>query len=323
MRAYGPTTSFPTRNVTLAIIPKSLWTQELSQGKYRLIASLVKEFSQKLGILCPRPNMALLAALRQGLRIFDLGVSMHNGMPQSPSNIPFSLALSKRHGDQIQATTGGSGSNAIIITGDHVGTHIDGLCHVAKDGVLCGGIAVKDACMGGTYKQLGVETIEPMVCRGVLLDIATLKGKTRLDPGEGISDQDLELALGDTVLNAGDVVLIRTGWTQLYSDAAAYTGHKTGTPGVDASGGRWLADHKVRAAGGDTISFEQVAPGPNFYMRPCHGILIFENGIHIIEVLDLEGLAKAKVKDFLFVLSPLKLVGATGSPVRPLAIVDA
>jgi len=162
-----------------------------------------------------------------------------------------------------------------------------------------------------------------MVCRGVFLDIAALKGKARLDPGEGITDADLQEALGDTPLNEGDVVLIRTGWTQLYSDPVAYTGHKTGTPGVDASGGRWLASHKVRAAGGDTIPFEQVALGPNFYMRPCHGILIFESGIHIIEVLDLEELSKAKVKEFLFILSPLKLVGATGSPVRPLAIVDA
>lgn len=267
--------------------------------------------------------MALLEALKQGVRVFDLGVPMHNGMPQSPSNIPFSMAVSKRHGDSDRTGTGGTGSNAVIITGDHVGTHIDGLCHVAKDGVLCGGIAVKDACVGGTYQKLGVETIEPMVCRGVFLDMATYKGKTRLDPGEGISDQDLESALGDTVLNEGDVVLIRTGWTQLYSDPVTYMGHKTGTPGVDASGGRWLAAHKLRAAGGDTISFEQVALGPGFYMRPCHGILIFENGIHIIEVLDLEGLAKEKVKEFLFILSPLKLVGATGSPVRPLAIVEA
>lgn len=266
---------------------------------------------------------ALLKAVEQGVRVFDLGVPMHNGMPQSPSNIPFSMALSKRHGDLQRPGTGGTGSNAIIITGDHVGTHIDGLCHVAKDGILCGGIAVNDACVGGKYKKLGVETIKPMVCRGVFLDIAAMKGKTRLDAGEGITAEDLQTALGDTPLNPGDVVLIRTGWTQLYSDPVAYQGHKTGTPGVDASGGRWLASHKVRAAGGDTIPFEQVALGPDFYMRPCHGILIFENGIHIIEVLDLEELSSAKVKEFLFVLSPLKLVGATGSPVRPLAIVDA
>lgn len=162
-----------------------------------------------------------------------------------------------------------------------------------------------------------------MFCRGVFLDIPGLKGKQRLDPGEGITETDLKEALGDTALNEGDVVLIRTGWTQLYADPVAYKGHSTGTPGVNAEAGRWLASRKIRAAGADTISFEQVALGPDLYKRPVHGVLLWENGIHIIEVMDLEELAKDKVKEFLFILSPLKLVGATASPVRPLAIVDA
>ena len=261
--------------------------------------------------------MALLQALAHGTRIFDLGVPMQTGMPAAPANVPFSLALSRRHGDSDTSETGGSGANAVIITGDHVGTHIDALCHVASNGVLCGGVAVEDACKGGKFVKLGAETMKPMVCRGVLLDIAGLKGKMRLDPGYGITNKDLQEALGDTILNEGDVVLIRTGWIQLYSDAQAFLGHKTGTPGPDASGGKWLASHKVRAAGGDTISFEQVAIGPNFRRRPCHGILLWENGIHIIEVMDLEELAREKIKEFVFVLSPLKLVGATASPVRP------
>lgn len=265
--------------------------------------------------------MALFKAL-EGARIFDLAVSMQSGMAAAPANVPFSLALSRRHGDTDNGS-GGTGANAVIITGDHVGTHIDALCHVASNGIMCGGVAVTDACKGGKFVQLGAELIKPMVCRGVFLDIPTLKGVDRLEPGYGITDKDLEEALGDTVLNEGDVVLIRTGWIQLYSDSIAFLGHKTGTPGPDASGGRWLASHKVRAAGGDTISFEQVALGPNFYKRPCHGILLWENGIHIIEVMNLEELAREKVKEFMFVLSPLKLVGGTASPVRPLAVVGA
>jgi kynurenine formamidase len=266
--------------------------------------------------------MALLQALEKGIRVFDLAVPMQSGMPAAPANVPFSMALSRRHGDSDASGQGGTASNAVIITGDHVGTHIDALSHVASKGILCGGVAVSEAMQGGKYVKLGADSIKPMVCRGVFLDIPALKGKTRLDPGYGITDGDLQEALGDTPLNEGDVVLIRTGWIQLFSDPVAFLGHKTGTPGPDASGGRWLASHKVRAAGGDTISFEQVQLGPNFSKRPCHGILLWENGIHIIEVLDMEELAREKVKEFLFVLSPLKLVGATGSPVRPLAVVE-
>ncbi|KIX00716.1 uncharacterized protein Z518_09781 [Rhinocladiella mackenziei CBS 650.93] len=173
----------------------------------------------------------------------------------------------------------------MIVTGDHVGTHIDALYHVGNKGVLYDGIDAAEACKGGHFNVLGAETIEPMVCRGVFLDIPALKGTTRLEP-------------------------------------VAYLGEATGVPGVGESGGKWSASHGVRATGGDTIAFDRVQLGPNFKQRPCHGIFLWENGIHIIEVMDLEELSREKVKEFLFILSPLKLFGATGSPVRPLAVVN-
>lgn len=266
--------------------------------------------------------MSILQSLQSGIRVYDLAVSWHNGMPASKSNVPFSMALTWRHGDRDMTGKGGSSSNAVIVTGDHVGTHIDALCHVSNNGVMHGDVNAAEACHGGRFKSLGVDKIEPMVCRGVFLDIASLKGTSRLEAGYGITAEDLASALGDTQLNKGDVALIRTGWIQQYSDPAAFLGDATGVPGVAASGGQWLAEHGVRAAGADTIQFDQVQLGPNFRQRPCHGILLWEHGIHIIEVMDLEQLAEAEVKEFLFVLSPLKWLGATASPVRPLAVVN-
>jgi kynurenine formamidase len=265
--------------------------------------------------------MEFINHLTNGVRIFDLSVPMQNGMAHSPSHQPYSMSLSRRHGDKDRTGTGGTSASALIITGDHVGTHIDAICHVALKGTLYGGVTAADACHGGRFVVYGAETIEPMLCRGVFLDIAALKGKTRLEPAYGITADDLQDALGDTPVNEGDVVLIRTGWIQLYSDAAAYLGDSTGAPGIDESGGKWLASHKVRAAGADTLCFDVVELGPRFNQRPCHGVLLLDNAIHIIEVMDLEELSKEKVKEFVFVLSPLKLVGATGSPVRPLALV--
>lgn len=282
--------------------------------KYRELSST--------SVTSPELTMSLLEALQRPTKVYDLSVPMSNGMAASPSHTPYSMAIARRHGDRDRTGKGGTSASALIVTGDHVGTHIDALCHVGNKGVLYSGIDAADACQGGRFKFLGVETIKPMICRGVFLDIPALKGTTRLEPGFKITNSDLEQSLGTTPLNKGDVCLIRTGWIQQFDDQEKFLGEATGVPGVGESGAKWLAAHGVRAAGADTITFDAIELGPNFNQRPCHGVLLWENGIHIIEVMDLEELARDKIKEFLFILSPLKLVGATGSPVRPLAVVE-
>ncbi len=76
----------------------------------------------------------------------------------------------------------------------------------------------------------------------------------------------------------------------------------------------------MHAAGADTIAFERLAPGAGHATLPAHRVLLVEAGIYIIETLDLEEIAAERVHEFTFVLSPLPLFGATGSPVRPLAV---
>jgi len=133
---------------------------------------------------------------------------------------------------------------------------------------------------------------------------------------------DLQDALGDLAIQPGDVVLVRTGWPQVYGDPQRYIGHTDGAPGVTIDGAEWLADRGVRAAGCDTIAFDQIRPGAGHNHMPAHVVLLVQHGIHIIEVLNLEELAASGVREFLFVMVPLRIVGATGSPVRPLAIAN-
>jgi kynurenine formamidase len=96
-----------------------------------------------------------------------------------------------------------------------------------------------------------------------------------------------------------------------------------GVPGVGGSAARWLAKRGPRACGDDTIAFDVVpAGGDPMHFLPSHRILIVEHGIHIIEIMNLEQLAARQVYDFLFVLSPLRIVGATASPARPLAVIQ-
>lgn len=266
---------------------------------------------------------ALLKAVGDGVRVFDLGRELFAGMPQSPNHPPFRMALQRRHGDMVRAD-GGSAANEMFVTGGHVGTHIDALSHVSHDGKLHGGLSAAEAQTGGRFNALGIETVDPFVCRGVLLDIPAVLGVDACAPGYEVTPDDLSAA-AETAggIGRGDVALVRTGWGQLWSDAAAYIGASSGVPGPSEEGAKWLAAAEVRAAGADTIAFEQLAPGAGHALLPAHRVLLVEHGIHIIETLALEDLAASGVREFTFILSPLKIVGGTGSPVRPLAVVSA
>jgi kynurenine formamidase len=265
----------------------------------------------------------LLDALAEGVRVYDLGRAMEVGMPQSPNHPQFRIALSRRHGDAIRAD-GGSAASELIVTGGHVGTHIDALSHVSHEGRLHGGLDAAEAQRGGRFSELGVETIAPMVCRGWLLDVPAALGVPACAPGYEITPDDLATAAAqqDVYPQPGDVILIRTGWARRWDDREAYVGHDSGVPGPGEAGARWLAALRPRAVGADSIAFEHLAPGAGHALLPAHRVLLVEYGIHIIETLNLEELAHARVHEYAFVLAPLPLVGATGSPVRPLAVVS-
>ena len=264
----------------------------------------------------------LLEVVRNGVRIIDLGRPLFAGMPQSPNHPAYSRTLPRRHGDMVRAD-GGSAANDLIVMGSHVGTHIDALAHVSHDGKLFGGEDAQEAGCGGGYQRLGVHTIEPMVRRGVLLDVPRALGEETLPAAHQITVAELEatVAAQGTEIHDGDVVLIRSGWGRKFAEGASYVGGTSGVPGISEDGAYWLAERGIVAAGADTIAFEWLPAGAGHTSLPAHRVLLVEKGIYILEALDLEPLGEAGVHEFTFVMSPLNLTGATGSPVRPLAVI--
>lgn len=265
----------------------------------------------------------LLDVLKGGLRIFDLGRPMFQGMPQSPNHPSYWHSYPRRHGDMMRAD-GGSAANDLIVTGTHVGTHIDALAHVSHEGKLYGGVDAQVAMEGGKFMEHGVHTISPMMRRGVLLNVPGALGLVTCPPGYEITPDDLDLTVQHQGIEVepGDVVLVRSGWGRYFERGAeAYVGRESGVPGVGERGAGWLVDRGAFAVGADTIAFERLAPGGGHSILPAHRVLLVESGIYIIEALDLDEIAAAKIYEFTFVLIPLNLVGATGSPVRPLAVV--
>ncbi|MCU1383270.1 MAG: cyclase family protein [Acidobacteria bacterium] len=267
-----------------------------------------------------------LAAQLATARVFDLEQPRFAGMPTHPAHKPgYFYALHRRHRDSYRPAEFGprSGSSGVLTMMEHSGTHIDALCHMACDMTMHGGVKVEDAERADGYRELGAETMMPLLGRGVLLDVAAHKGVAQLPENYPISADDLiATARGAGVtVRAADVLLVRTGYATAWGDEPAYLN----AAGVAKSGNIWAADQKVVAVGADNMAWDNMTerdPDTNMALFG-HAHLLVTHGIHIIENLNLEELAAAKIYEFGFVGIPLKFRGATGSPIRPLALVDA
>jgi len=262
----------------------------------------------------------LLSAV-QGARIFDLAQPIEAKMPVSPNHPGFKMALQRRHGDMVRAD-GGSAANEMMMLGGHTGTHIDALCHVSHCGKLHGGVDAYEAQKGGRFQSHGVEHIPITAARGVLFDIPALRGVDCLRAGEAITAKDLDAAARRQGIECreGDVALVRSGWTKHWGDPERFLGHADGVPGPDESAAAWMIERKIRMTGAETIAYEWIPAGRGHALLPVHRMLLVESGVHIIEGMNLSALAEARVFEFLFVVAPIKVVGATGMPVRPFAV---
>ena len=261
-------------------------------------------------------NPEILREVVKTGRVYDLGMEYFVGMPHHPNHPPFAFSLTKLHGEMVYEG-GLSASNCLFATGGHTGTHFDALGHISLNGEVHG---VGDIGPWQEYEGLkkgGIHEAAPAVCRGVLLDIAGLEGQDILGNEYEIGQEALQRAAEKqaVTIEQGDAVLIRTGWIRYYHDPVKYVSHHDGCPGLTEEGARWLVSRGVRYVGADTLALEKTPSS-----LPVHGILLVQNGIHILEVMYLNDLAADGVFEFLFVASPLKIRGGTASPVRPLAI---
>lgn len=267
---------------------------------------------------------ALLAAVTAGVRLVELGHPHFTGMPCSPNHPGFRMSLIRRHGDMVRPD-GGSAANEMIVTGGHVGTHVDALSHVSHHGRLHGGVDAAAAQTGGRFSALGAEHTPALLTRGVLLDVAAVHGVDMLPAGYGVTAADLAAAAERAGVEPGpgDVALVRTGWARHFDDATTYLGQAAGVPGATTDAAEWLAARQVVATGSDTTAYEQIRPGNGHSVLPVHRVLLVDAGVYIIEHLNLEQAAAEGLTAFVFAMAPLRIVGGTGSPIRPFAAVAA
>jgi kynurenine formamidase len=279
-------------------------------------------------LLTPERTLAALGSVREG-RILDLGHVVDAGAPRiAPNQTPYVMVAAStaqgsiRRRRQLGATNdAGSNLERIELTA-HVGTHIDALGHFTIGDRMHGGYSAAATVGDFGLLNLGIEHCPPFVTRGLLLDVSGHDGGDHLTAGRTVTVEDLERALERAGLQIapGDVVCLHTGWGRFYAaDTARYV---AGEPGIGVEAARWLTARDIVAIAADTMAVE-VLPSPDHpaSILPVHQHCLAEAGVYLVENLATAALIEAAVSTFCFVLSPVKFRGATGSPVRPIAIV--
>jgi kynurenine formamidase len=206
----------------------------------------------------------------------------------------------------------------------HTGCDIDALAHITlgTDPHWYNGYRAEEHLGDFGPLRADVSAYPPILARGVLADVAGYRGVERLPAGAGISRDELQAVFAHqgTPVAEGDIALIRTGIMRDWPDSLKMA--EADGSGLRLDGAYWLADDvRVAAVGADNASVEMLPSGDPARPQPVHALLLVERGVPLLEFVYLEELARDRIYEFFFIALPLKIKGATGSMLRPIAIV--
>ncbi len=279
----------------------------------------------------PRLTPELLRLIKTG-QVYSLGVDFEEGMLTPGAAMKsYSIAPHLRHSDPSTIDPASAAAETIRMS-IHVGTHIDALCHIAEkrdeqgnpnpDGraYLHDGpgklIPASECVSSAGQRHLSIEQMPPIVTRGVLLDVAAYKGVDMLPPAYPIDADDIAGAIAKqgAIMRENTAVLVRTGTIQLLRDGNPI--YRDAQTGLNEGAARYLLERGMNLVGADNMAVEAMPP----HDHSVHRLLLVHSGVTHVENLNLDELAAAQCYEFLLIIAPLKLSGATGSWVNPLAI---
>ena len=262
-------------------------------------------------------------------KIYELGQIYQQGMP---------LYGTRSYSMVLPVKGPGVGDNRIVANEEflstqigQVGTQFDGLDHVGQEVVMedgsvkyvfYNGFTAEEMDTPSGLQKLGIEHVRPIITRGVLIDVAAYKGVSRLPNSYEVTVDDVLGALerqgrSEADVRSGDAVLFRYGWSALWDQPEAYN---LNAPGIGLAVARWVIERQVTMIGSDTYTTE-VDPNPEAgLVFPVHQELMMKNGIFNLENMQFDELVADGVDEFVFIVTPIRFKGATGSPARPIAI---
>ena len=259
-------------------------------------------------------------------KLYRMSHTVYNGMADRQTHGPYFFDIMLRPYDngftEKYANRYGPSLGRLEMC-DHTATHIDALSHMAYDGKFFNNIPVKSVISNTGYSKMGIENVGPIVTRGIMVDIAGYRGADILNGGTTIEVTDVKdfLKDNDIIPEKGDAMFFHTGASALFSKPDKYDKFYDSAPGIGFHLAEYLRENNISVTGSDTPSSEVVPPEAKNTRLPVHQFLIARAGIHIIDNLSLHRMAKDKVYEFMFVCSPIPFLGATASPVSPVAII--
>lgn len=267
--------------------------------------------------LTPGNVLRTIKLIRTG-EVIELGWKLSMEMPFFGTR-RFDVHV-KRSGGPMGTNKRYTNEELVISEIGQVGTQMDGFLHQSIDGSHYNCVKTEDIVTRTGFKRMGIDGVGTIITRGVLIDLAGLKGVDTLPISYEITVDDLQAALKrqGLAIERGDAVLIHTGWGKLWNvDNPRYL---SGCPGLGIAAAEWLIAQEVTILGADNWPVE-IGPNPDESLSlPVHQIALVVNGVHLIENLKLDELAAKKLYEFAFMVQPLKIKGGTGSAVSPVAI---
>ncbi|HRH42002.1 MAG TPA: cyclase family protein [Pyrinomonadaceae bacterium] len=274
-----------------------------------------------LNYITPEKTLAASKLVTTG-KSYRLGIETNKDIPAFPPRT-FSIIILQPG----QVAGGSLGSTKTTYNDDiingwvGVGTGIDGLGHVGIDNQYFNCNKASDFVTPTGLKKLGIENLPAVATRAVLLDMAGYFKTDIVKEGTAFNQAEIEGAMKRQdikSLEKGDVVLFYTGWLKLIGkDDKRY---EAGNPGLGIEGAKYLASHGIAIAGADTENLEVVPFEKGAGVFEVHQILLANNGIYIIENLNLEELAKDKVWESFFTLGAPRITGGVQAIVNPVTI---
>jgi kynurenine formamidase len=278
-----------------------------------------------LNLITPSHVSSAARLIKLG-RVFDLSIAVGSDGPQdgryrtNPVHLMAEINAEAQPGGTMRF------SDDFLLMYLQAGTQWDALSHIMYDGHLYNGVEPESITATGAGRLSVVPFSKRMVGRGVLLDIARLHGVDWLEYGQVITPEDLNSAARSqgVDIQEGDILLFRTGWRRRFLSEHSPQKFKAAEPGIGVAAVEWLHAHGIAALCADNYGIEAIPGDQDYPPMSVHMLLIRDMGMPLGEIFDLEELAEDcaanSTYEFFFCAQPLKVTGAVGSPVNPIAI---